>query len=394
MLLANLELGEERHVRNTLAFKISAIIFAVTVMQGGPVLGAQLSESTYDRIWQFANWYDDSENPVVQSVNFSGRFQYEFAALSADQGSHEEWKLRRMRLGVKTELFDQLTLHFEADFDPQGRNPTYKRLTDFYAEWSRSDALALTVGKQGVGFTMDGSTSSKELMTIDRSNLANNMWFPQEYVPGVSVSGELGRWVYHLGGFSSGEANREFGRFSGSTFGLATLGYDLSESLSAEDSLLAVNYIYQSPDIDNTFTRMLQHMVSVNFRYEQDRWGVRTDVSSASGYLGQSDLWGLTVMPFFNVTDKLQVVARQTYLTSEQADGVRLARYENRVTDNMGNLIDTRGDRYNEFYAGVNYYFYGHKLKLQSGLQFGDMNDLGVDTYSGVSSVTGMRVSW
>ena len=45
------------------------------------------------------------------------------------------------------------------------------------------------------------------------------------------------------------------------------------------------------------------------------------------------------------------------------------------------------GDRYREFYAGLNYFFYGHKLKLQSGVQLGDMNDDANDggSYSGVA---------
>jgi phosphate-selective porin OprO/OprP len=63
--------------------------------------------------------------------------------------------------------------------------------------------------------------------------------------------------------------------------------------------------------------------------------------------------------------------------------------YENRA-------VAGRGDRYNEGYIGANYYFYGHKLKLQSGLQFGDMNDSANDggAYSGVAWTTGLRVSW
>ena len=55
-----------------------------------------------------------------------------------------------------------------------------------------------------------------------------------------------------------------------------------------------------------------------------------------------------------------------------------------------------RGDRFNELYLGVNYYFYGHKLKLQSGIQFGDMNDGPNDggAYSGIAAAAGLRVSW
>ena len=347
------------------------------------------AQSTYDDIWGFAEWYRNDQNEPVQSVLFSGRFQYEFAGVDADQGTRDEWNVRRLRLGVKSEFFDQFTVHIEADFNPQERSPLYKRLTDTYVEWEASEIFALRVGKQGVPFNMDGSTSSKELLAIDRSNLANNMWFPQEYMPGVSASGGRSNWVYQLGVYSGGSANRYFGEFDGSAFGLLSLGYDFSEALGVEDALLRGNYVYQDPDSNNTFTRQLQHIASVNFRFEADRWGFRSDLSLGSGYLGQSDLWSVMTMPFFNLTSRFQVVGRHTYIRSEDANGVRLARYENQVTDG-------RGDRYHEFYAGVNYYFYGHKLKLQSGLQFADMNDSAADggAYSGIALTTGLRVSW
>jgi phosphate-selective porin OprO/OprP len=149
------------------------------------------------------------------------------------------------------------------------------------------------------------------------------------------------------------------------------------------------NYVYQSPDRDNTFTRQLQHIFSGNFRFAATDWGLRTDVSAASGYLGQSDLWGAMVMPFVNITDELQLVGRYTFLDSENANGVRLAAYESAV-------VPGRGDRYNEGYLGLNYYFYGHKLKVQSGLQYGDMDDRANDggEYSGLAWTTGLRVSW
>ena len=347
------------------------------------------AQSTYDDIWKFAEWYHNDQNETVQSVLFSGRFQYEFAAVDADQGTHHEWNVRRMRLGVKSELFHQFTMHVEAGFNPQERAPFYKRLTDAYVEWEASDLFAVTVGKQGVPFTVDGSTSSKELLAIDRSNLANNMWFPEEYMPGISSSGGRSNWVYQLGVYSGGSKNREFGEFNGSAFGLLSLGYDFSEVLGAEDALLTGNYVYQDPDSLNTFTRELQHMASVNFRFEVDRWGLRSDFSSGFGYLGQSDLWSVMTMPFFNFTSRFQVVVRHTYIRSQDPNGVLLARYENKA-------VAGRGDRYNEFYAGVNYYFYGHKLKLQSGVQFADMNDSAADggAYSGIASTTGLRVSW
>jgi phosphate-selective porin OprO/OprP len=122
---------------------------------------------------------------------------------------------------------------------------------------------------------------------------------------------------------------------------------------------------------------------------EDDRWGLRSDFTAASGYLSQSDLWGTMVMPFYNITKNLQAVGRHTFVKSENPNGVQPATYENRI-------VSSRGDRYNEFYLGANYYFYGHKLKVQSGVQFADMDDRAGDggAYNGVSWVTGLRASW
>src|SRR5687768_14605746 len=346
--------------------------------------------STYDKIWsRFTQWHKDDSNPVVQQVLFSGRFQHEFAAIDADQGDVDEWNVGRMRLGPRITLFRTFTLHAEVEVNPRERDPFYMRFTDAYLQWNKSSQFVMTFGKQGVPFTIDGATSSKELLTIDRSNLSNNIWFPQEYMPGVSVSGRLAPWIYRGGVYSSGAMNREFGEFSGDYVMLALLGYDLGKSLGVNEAVLTGNYVYQHPDAHNTFTRQLEHVLSLHFKLEADKWGLRAEVSDANGYLGQSDMRALMAMPFFNVTDKLQAVGRYTYIDSDNPNGIRFGTYESRV-------VPGRGDQYNELYVGANYYFYGHKLKLQSGLQFADMDDSVDDggAYSGLSWTTGLRVGW
>jgi phosphate-selective porin OprO/OprP len=357
--------------------------------QGQPAPGSRPEESTYDKIWRFAEWYEDDSNRVVQRVLFTGRYQHDFVLVDATQGDADESNVRRLRLGPRITLFRQFTIHTEVELNPQEHDPLYVRVTDAYLQWAPSGRLAVTVGKHGVPFTLDGATSSKDLLTIDRSNLANNIWFPQEYMPGVSVSGRSAPWVYRAGVYSAGEATREFGRFTGGLFTLGVLGYDFAEALGVDEALLTGNYVYQQPDRANTFTRRLDHVGSVNVRLATGRWGVRADVSGASGYLGQSGLWGLMAMPFVNATDRLQFVGRYTYVESGDPNGVQLATYENRV-------VGGRGDQYEELYLGANYYFYGQKLKLQSGVQFADMDDRAEDggAYSGVAWTTGIRVGW
>jgi phosphate-selective porin OprO/OprP len=351
---------------------------------------AKKEPSAYDKAWARATEvYVDDSNPVVQRVLLSGRFHLDYATIDADQGDHSAWNVRRLRIGPRITLFKKFTFHSEVELDPQRHNPFYVRFTDFYLMWTKNPQVVLTVGKQGAPFTLDGANSSRELLTIDRSNLANNIWFPQEYIPGVSLSGRRAAWVYRLGLFTSGAMNREFGEFSGGTFTLGTLGYDFAPTLGVREALLTGNYVHQSADPDNTFTRQLAHIGSINFRFEDTKWGARADLSKAAGYLGQSGMWAFQAMPFVNVTSTFQVVGRYTFIESDAPNGIRLATYESRV-------VTGRGDEYNELYLGANYYFYGHRLKVQTGVQFADMKDRANKggAYSGVAWTTGLRVGW
>jgi phosphate-selective porin OprO/OprP len=112
-------------------------------------------------------------------------------------------------------------------------------------------------------------------------------------------------------------------------------------------------------------------------------------VSKATGYLSQPDLWSIMALPFMNVTPRFQIVGRYTMVKSDGANGVRHTTYENEV-------VTGRGDRFEDFYAGANYYFYAHRLKLQTGVQWGDMEDRANDggAYSGFAWTSGVRVGW
>lgn len=366
-----------------------SLVFVLSSLPATATEDAEQPPSTFDDIWKFADWYENDDNSVLQSLQFSGRFQLDYALVDADQGHHTEWNIRRFRLGAKAKLFRQFTLHGEVDLNPQEADPVFNRITDLYFRWNKSARFEATLGKHSAPFTMDGATSSKALLTVERNNLTNNFWFTQEYLPGLSVSGAPKNWKYQVGVYSTGEADRFFGAFNGSVFGLFVVGYDFAKRLGVDQAVLAVNYVYQDPDEDNSFTRDLENILSVNFALYAGNWGLRTDLAAATGFAEQSDLWGTMVMPFYNISDDLQFVGRYTFVASQHVNGVRLNRYERQ-------LVPSLGDRYNEIYFGVNYYFYGQKLKLQSGIDFADMRDRADDggAYSGVAWTTGFRMSW
>jgi phosphate-selective porin OprO/OprP len=76
-------------------------------------------------------------------------------------------------------------------------------------------------------------------------------------------------------------------------------------------------------------------------------------------------------------------------LESRLANGVYPIRYESFVTPG-------RGDRSQEYYLGLNRYFYGHKLKWMLAVEHAQMHDAAADggAYSGWGFTSGFRVSW
>ena len=66
---------------------------------------SQDDQSGYDRIWNAVNWYQNDDNPIVQSMVLTGRFQADYARVSEAGTSYDELNVRRFRFGAKWGLF-------------------------------------------------------------------------------------------------------------------------------------------------------------------------------------------------------------------------------------------------------------------------------------------------
>ncbi len=280
-------------------------------------------------------------------------------------------------------------LHIEGDFDlNKSLGDSYTRLTDANIGWSPRKNMDFKVLKQSAGFTLDGATSSKKLLTMQRNDLTNNLWFTKEYFTGISTKGEIGEsWSYKVGIFSS-DGSDELSRFEANYFTLLSLNHSFTKSPKLDRGLIRVDYVYNNEDI-NADTRDFSQVLSLVTKWKIKPWGLWTDLSAGKGYADQSDVWGVVLMPFYDFNPHIQVVLRYTYLSSGDDNGLRLPRYENKITDG-------RGNEYNEIYAGLNVYFYGHKLKWQTGLEYATMKD-GADDggeYRGWGLSTGLRLYW
>ncbi|MBU0669080.1 MAG: OprO/OprP family phosphate-selective porin [Alphaproteobacteria bacterium] len=342
----------------------------------------------FEALWSRPTVYDSDDSGPLDEVRIVGRVHLDNYILESDARDERDFLVRRARLGVRARLFDRLEAHVQADIDLEG-GPLYSRLTDAYLAWEFSEAAELAIGKQSVQFTLDGSTSSNELLTIDRSNVANNLWFTTEYVPGISLSGRSGSWIYNAGVFSGGRAAAEFGDLDDGHFALVSGGYDFAALLGAQEAVLRADFVHNDPDDESELARPFERIGSLVFTLDQGNWGFSGDIAAGDGFAGQSDAWGTTLLPWIDLTDRLQLAGRYTYLESDEANGLRLGRYENVATGG-------RGDRYREVYAGLNYFIYGHRLKLQTGLTYADMRDRADDggEYEGVTWKSALRLSW
>lgn len=357
--------------------------------------GANMKEeSTYDRIWSHAVLYENPENPIIRDFALTGRLQADAAFFDAKQGDFDRLTWRRFRFGFKTSLFENLTFHSEVDFnlkkfDLDHLDETYNRLTDAYLGWSQSEAFVLKLGKQSAPFTLDGAISSKKLLTPERSTVGANLWFPNEYFTGITGHGEIDQWEYYLGAFSS-SGDDEFGGFDSGYFGLASLGYDFREMTGMDRSGIRFDYVYNDPDYSgDVATRDLRHVFSMTSWFEKERAGLWSNVSFGTGIEGQSNLFGLQLMPHYDLTEKLQLVFRYTFVASADDNGVRLNRYEREIDSG-------RSDRAHEGFLGLNWFLYGHKLKWQNGVEYTYASDNANDggKYDGWGFTSAVRIYW
>ena len=371
------------------------LLAAAAVSPGFAQSAAPAAPSTLDKLWSAATVYKGDAAAAINEVRIVGRQHIDWYQFRNGSTQDSDFVSRRTRLGTKIQFLKDFTLHVETDLSLEVPHPLFNKYTDAYVKWAPSKAFALTVGKQSVRYTLDGGTSSNSLLTIDRSPLAYNLGFSEEYLPGVQAEGEAGLWSWKLGAFSSGTADRDFGAFNAGTIGFASLSRDVSAVTGLQKSSLRVDYFTQSNDAQNTtgtpkaFSRNHAQGLSLVSQNTQGAWGFDAEVAMTEGQGSQSDYKGIQLMPSYSFDKEWQAVLRYTRVTSANNNGVSFARYESMLTSG-------KGDRLEEIYLGLNRYFYGHKLKFQLGVQHSKMIDSANDggAYAGWGVTTGLRVSW
>jgi phosphate-selective porin OprO/OprP len=105
------------------------------------------------------------------------------------------------------------------------------------------------------------------------------------------------------------------------------------------------------------------------------------------GGAGNDDTHGCVVMPDYDITDKLQFVAKWAYMADH--DDI------SNPQDNAGGPDDPAVDDLHTFYVGINYRICGDKLKLMAGYEYatGDVQLTGAN-YESDAWLLGVRTYW
>ena len=357
-----------------------------------PAPEAPAEESAFDKLWSLTTLYKSKTNPWVQKIAISGRYHGQYAMMDSDQGDYDDWENRRFRIGLSGQILQEVEFKAEMLGDLNEGGDFYTGLTEVYLAWKPDDAFKLTVGKQKPRFTLDWDTSSREILTFERNIMLNN--FGIDYETGVAISGKKGNFAYYAGAFNNdvgsagGEA--EFGDLGGGFSYIASASYDLKDALGVDKAVLRGDFIHMEHDGNDELLTKFDNGLAASFNLKQGKAGLITEAVYGEGDKG--DMWGIYVMPTYDFTKKFQVVARYTYAHSGD-DALRLqSRYERKADE----LSDGgNGESYQAGYLGVNYYLYGHKLKLMTGVEFSHMNG-GSDggDYDGVTALAGVRIYW
>jgi phosphate-selective porin OprO/OprP len=332
-------------------------------------------ESAYDRFWAGAVLYDNDDNPGIQSFSLIGRYHGQYWSVDADQGDASDYENRRRIVGFSSKWFEHFTVQAQMYFKTSGS--VYDHLYEAFIKYSSpATDFSISAGRLDYLFTgYERSTSSKKINTIERGLLVNQI-MPAEVV-GAHMTGGLGRFTYQAGVFSR-SIEDEFDDFD--TGAAAVIGGGFELPLFFEGGDLHLDYLYNSRDTEGNAFKPYRHVLSLWHRGERGRFAVGTDLTMAEPLETDGHVWGLTLEPSWMLTegllgknDALQLVARYQYATSTMDNGLLLQRrYEQKVTAG-------EGDDYQAVYAGVNYYLYGHRLKLMFGGEYARMRDAADD---------------
>jgi hypothetical protein len=319
--------------------------------------------------------YKNKENPILQSFNLSGRFQYQAAYFEGEDVNGRDFndtydEYRRVRIETKTDFLQFFSANIKLNMVNDGRRSgvdldwgydTFDEAVfsfDIKKAFGAGalDSLKLNYGRHKFNMTEEVHMSSKEILTIERSAIANKLYGANSRPTGVTLDAAIGKWSGAVGVFS-GEDDSEFigGWNDGQAYYLS-LFHD-----TTDEWRLRLDFVVNDESGADDFLGY-GWATALNAIYEKDRFGTISTIAfgenNAAGDQGGS-FHSLMVMPYYwIVEDRLQAVFQYQFPVPAKAKAsAPTAVMSDRCTARASNVNSGRGDELHTLYAGLNYHF-------------------------------------
>ncbi len=378
----------------------SALLLSLTTGISTSLAAEDPLTHTLDEWWSYATLYKNDANPILEEFKLRGRYQGQYWDTDADQGSQSNWEDRRSRFGFDAKLFEK-KIEIRADFQSNdGFNDFYDGLVDAYIRWKPTSSLSFTLGKMKplIG-QYDFLESTNTQPTFERSQIFNQLGVNR--ATGFTAEGSLDEFSWRAGiysndtptntGGSGAFGDGEFGDLNGGISTTLGVGYDLKEILHTEKADIHLDWLHSEREAGDFVLARYDDIVSATFAVKQEAAAIVFESFFAAGGDGDdSDVYGFYVQPTYDIIPKkLQLVGRYSYANSAGPLGViAQSRYEKPIATG-----GARGDNYNSFYGGVQYFIYGDKLKVLAGAEWAQLKGNG-EAYQGTTLLTGIRFSF
>jgi hypothetical protein len=417
------------HVGYCIVFTALALAGARAGDSDGPVSEVK-SETKNTMAKNDGNWCDwlsgkpgllyeakKKDNPWFQELHIGGRFQYQLGYVSGTDvrgndfhETHDEF--RRARIETSTQFLkyfhSEINVNLVDDnrFRGGGRELDWGyrdfdtlTLTFDYADLFPTgpfDDIEFTYGRMKLKVGEEDHESSRRILTLERSALADKIGGAQSRPTGFLADLEKGNWNILLGLFS-GEVDEA--ELAGWGAGKAYYG-SVSWQATKEFRLL-LDYVQNDPKGGEDILGYAWTF-SLGGVYQADRWGVMTNLvygdngGVAHGWNNpdrQGDFHGVVFMPWYWILEKkLQLVFQYQYQGADEIEGVRIGSRYVRASHSTPtvDLDSGYGDSHHSYYLGLNYYLCGHNAKIMAGISHETMRAR-TDTFDATSYVIGFR---
>lgn len=347
-----------------------------------------------DNLKTFGTLYSDKINPYIQEFKIFGRAQYQWGFTDGDNngvdfsGNGDE--LRRLRAGVQVKFLNGFKFKGNANLEEDGfrkHELGYEDLDEaflayIFKEVGSLDAIEVAYGRHKFNFSQEAHTSSKEIKTVERSNIAN-FFYNSARPTGAVVTLERGGNTL-TGGIFSTTQDDDFAGFDDGT------AYYLSSTIKVGGGDVILDYVYN--DVEATDDDIFAYNWGFSAAYMTKIANFDLAINGLYGEThGGDSLYGVVVMPStFIIEDKLEAVARYQYFGSD-GDNVKInSRNVRNVAKHDGASVGS-GDSNHSIYGGLNYYICDHNAKIMAGVEYEVLDGSNVDL-SATTIWTGFRV--